>query len=275
MVCCGGWVSAAESGARITVLDGQAALVVGARSLQAVEGLRVADGTLLSTDARCQLLRIEWPDGTLLDLGPASLLMLAPPAALGSAAGFYLLRGWAKFSSPEARRGWLMPALAGRPAKGVVVLMASEAVSRGFAETGSQALVERSSGKPLALAAGELLSLAPGRAAELVPRLSSAVATQLPRAFRDSLPPRLPALTAVLAAAGREPVAAAGTALTYTELQPWLQAEAPVRQDFPRRFASLLAAPEFRAAVTANLRHHPEWAAALQAQRPRQPGASR
>jgi hypothetical protein len=275
VACCSGLAVAAEGEARVTVLDGTASLVVGTRSLLAAEGLRLAEGTLVRTDARCQLMRIEWPDGSLLDLGPATLAMLAPPAAVGSERGFYLLQGWAKFTNPAARRGWAMPMLAGRPAKGAVVLAAGDGLSRCFAETGAQPVLDRGSGRPLALAAGELLGKAAGQPPVLARRLGADLAAQLPRAFRDSLPPRLAALTAVLATRGRDPVAAAGPALTYTELQPWLQAEAPLRQDFAQRFAALLAVPEFRAAVSASLRQHPEWAAALEPQRSRPHGANR
>ena len=95
---------AAEPQAVLTLLEGEATLVIGARAYAAAVGARLGAGVLLETDAKASLLRLEWPNGTVLDLGPATRVMVRPPAV---AAGkpvpysnysnypYYLLQGWA------------------------------------------------------------------------------------------------------------------------------------------------------------------------------------
>ena len=62
----------------MTVLEGEATLTVGARAQVAVVGARLPAGTLVETELASPLLRLEWPDGSLLDLGPATRVMLRP-----------------------------------------------------------------------------------------------------------------------------------------------------------------------------------------------------
>lgn len=263
-LCSAGLAGAAEGQPRLTLLEGPAVLHLADRAVTAREGLRLAPGTLVDTTAQTTLLRVEWPDGTLLDLGPASRAMLQPPAGVGGGAAFYLLQGWAKFSRGSTPHGWSSPQLQGSPAKGVLVLAVAPGQTRAFAETGAQPLLERPAGRARPLAAGELLSLTAGAQAELSRRVPSDWLTQLPRAFRDTLPSRLAAVTAVMATRGGEPAAEAAPAWRYEQLQHWLSAEPALRHDFPKRFAPRLAEPEFKAAVAAHLRQHPEWAPAIE-----------
>lgn len=270
--CCSGAAVAAGSAARLTLLEGAATLHVGAQALRAAEGVPLPDGSLIDTDATCTLLRIEWPDGRALDLGPDSHAMLAPPMRPDSAApAFYLLRGWAKYTSPAASHGWYSPLLDGAPAPGVSVLWVDAGRSQLFAESGAQPTVDRLGGRRRTLPEGAALGASPGRPAELLIGPSPAMLAGLPRAFRDTLPRRLDGFKdRMIAARPADPV-------DYAWLAPWLTAEPELRRDFPRRFAARLGEREFRAAVSANLQRHPEWAPLLAQAVPRVPpsGASR
>ena len=115
-----GQAAAADADPRLSIVEGGATVVDGLSSFTAVPGMRLAPGALLDTGAATTLVRVEWPDGNALDLGPASRVMLAP--TLGPQAGaaarhpprFYLLRGWAKHTQTAADAGQWSPAQIGR-----------------------------------------------------------------------------------------------------------------------------------------------------------------
>lgn len=269
---------AAEPGARLTLLDGPSTLHLAARAVRAAEGLALPAGTLIATDATCALLRLEWANGNVLDLGPATQVMLAPrlstaPAGAEALAppAFYLLRGWAKFSSAEPRQGWVSPALDAVPVRGVAVLQVEAGQTMLFAETGLQLLTERATATRRTLPAGEFLRLAAGRPPELLPRAPAELLARMPTAFRETLPPRWAAFK------GRNEVPAEPLpALSYADLAPWLaSAEPALRQGFAHRFAARLTERDFRAAVTAHLPQHPEWGPLLAQPAHPKPGAKR
>ena len=245
---------AAELQAVLTLLEGDAAVVVGARAYTAAVGARLDAGALLETDAKTSLLRLEWPDGTVLDLGPATRVMLRPPAlAAGKSPLFYLLQGWAKQSQASAAPGQLSSAFDVRVFKGALVSQVDGNTAVCFAETGDTQLVARRSGQPLTLQPGQAAVLGIDGFAQAQSRPPAGWLQRIPPAFRDTLPPRAAQFT------GPPTALNAQAALSYQVLQPWLTAEAAVRRNFPARFAELLRDREFHAAVTRHLAQHPEW----------------
>ena len=58
--------------ARITIVDGAAVVIDGARRFTATEGLLLGDRALIETGPAAVLLRVEWPDGSAADFGPAT-----------------------------------------------------------------------------------------------------------------------------------------------------------------------------------------------------------
>lgn len=241
---------AAEAPAVLTLLEGEATLVIGARAYAAAPGARLPAGTLIETEPAAALLRLEWPDGTLLDLGPGTRVMLRPP---GSKAAFYLLQGWAKHTQREAVAGHLSPYFEAAPFAGVLVSQLDEAGALVFSEAGGETLQARRGGAPLALKAGQAAQAAPGAQAVLLARPPGSWLSRVPRAFRESIPPRLAVLK------GAPPALKAKAPLTYAGLRHWLQAEPLLRREMPERMAELLADRGFRDAVVAALPQHPEW----------------
>jgi hypothetical protein len=244
----------------LTILDGEAVLRIGTGSAAAAEGLRLPEGTLVETNAQTKLLRLEWADGSVLDLGPDTRLMVLPGAAVraGTAApAFYLLQGWAKqVGAPgEAHRGGVTALVDVLPGTGIVVLHADAALAWVFAEAGDAHLADRgAAGGRVNLVAGSAY-LRQGQArGDLAARPHPDQLKQVPRGFRDSIGPRAASFK------GRpEPKAVARPAPDYAALKPWLTAEPALRRDFAKRFAPLLREPAFRAAVQANMNFHPEW----------------
>ena len=67
--------------ATVTIADGEAVLIRGAMRYQLAEGVRLAKDDIVETSAKGRLLRIEFSDGLILDLGPESRAILAPKLA--------------------------------------------------------------------------------------------------------------------------------------------------------------------------------------------------
>jgi hypothetical protein len=255
-----GAIGPAAAAALVTIVDGEATLIEGARTTLAAEGQKVADETLVRTTARTTLLRVEWPDGTVADFGPDTQAMLSP-AGFGARGGrmpaVYLLRGWVKLSSmgSAAAAGLLSPRVDVQPYKGALVVMAIGDETWVFAESGGAPVVERDL-KPasnVALKNGEVYLRAGSAKGTVAPRPTPAQMQRVPRGFRDSLPLRSAALKDK-AVAGKPT-----TAPTYAELREWLLVEQPLRKTFTRRFAERAKDSAFRAGLVEQLAKHPEW----------------
>jgi hypothetical protein len=243
--------SASAQDVLITWLEGDAVVTDGARRLAAVAGLRVAPGALIDTSASTTLLRLEWSDQVVIDLGPSTRLMVSPTAfrtRAGRPPAVYLLKGWAKLTGGAL----LMPQLELLPVAGAAVVFVGAGEPQVFAESGTLDVVDRLGGTQQGIAPGMLHS---GGAAAARP--PAAWLQGVPRAFRDPIPRRIAQFQ------GRNVDASSLPAPTYGDLADWLQAEPELRRDFPARFAALARDPAFRQAVRLRLSAHPEWAAVL------------
>ncbi len=250
----------ATAAALVTIVDGEASLIEGSRTVLAAEGQKVADETLVRTGPRTTLLRVEWPDGSAADFGPDTHAMLNP-GGFGLRAGrtpaVYLLRGFVKLSALGSgpASGLLTPRIDVQAFKGSLVVMVVGDETWAFAESGSVTLTERDV-KPvssIALKNGEVYGRAGAAKGTPSPRPTPAQMQRVPRGFRDALPLR----TATLkdkAAAGKPAPAA-----TYAELREWLVAELPLRRTFTKRFADRTKDSAFRAGLVEGLAKHPEW----------------
>lgn len=254
-------VARAEGPALLTVVDGAAPTVIdGTRALVAQPGMRLAAAALIDTLPGTSLVRVEFNDGSTLDLGPDTRVMLLPPGLAGSgpkAPAFYLLQGWAKHStSPKAGvGGQLSPQLEVTQIAGVSVSRVSGDEALLFIESGKVQLLERriKGAPPLNLKAGEQYGRVGNDKGSVSPRPSAALLQGLPRSFRDTLPP-LAAQFKGKAVEGK-PASSPG----YAQLKPWLAAEPAIRREFPRRFVTLAQEPAFRDGLVKNLAAHPEW----------------
>jgi hypothetical protein len=252
--------AAAPRLALVTMLDGEGAQVLRDDGrFAAAEGVALQSGDILATGARTRLLRIEYPDGHALALGPGAQVLLDP--RLGGAlakAGVYVLAGWTKLEVPQGQAVTLAgPPLAVSSVGGAAV--ASWPTASGgamvFAESGALQLQSRArAGAPAVLASGQMLALAgSGTKPELAPRPTPAFVQAMPRAFMDSLPPRAAAF------AGKEVAPRPLGPLAYADAQPWLDAEPALRQAFARRWRAKAHDAEFRRGLVAGLKAHPEW----------------
>lgn len=272
-LCCA--AGTAGAAALVTIVDGEASLIDGARTVVAAEGLKVADETLVRTTPRTNLLRVEWPDGTVADFGPDTQAMLSPGAfglRGGRAPAVYLLRGWVKLSAmgAAASPGLLTPRVDVQAFKGALLVAALGDETWVFAEAGSTTLSERDlkPAAPVALKNGEVyLRNGPGKGA-VSPRPGPGQIQRVPRGFRDALPLR----SAVLK--DKTVSSRPGPAPAYADLREWLLVEAPLRKGFTRRFAERAKDAAFRTALNENLNQHPDWEPVLFPERFNKPASA-
>jgi hypothetical protein len=241
----------------VTIVEGDATLIDGARTLIVAEGLTVPDEAILRTGAKTSLVRIEWSDGTAADFGPETQAMINPAgfaARGGRPPSVYLLRGWLKQSATGSTMsgGFAGPRVDVQPFKGAMVAMLDADETWVFAESGALQVGVRDArpAQTLALKSGEVYARSGAARPSVAPRPTPPQMLRVPRSFRDTLPLRTAALK------GRKVEPRLAPAPPYAELREWLTvAEPPLRRTFGVRARE---AP-FRGALVENLGAHPEW----------------
>lgn len=246
-----------------TVVDGEAVLVRGASTFALAEGVRLEKDDILQTPAKGRFIRVEFSDGTMLDLGPDSLVILAPkvpPARLKPAPRLYLLSGVAKLSAPSGgaplANGLASPAFDMLTVARDVVLGVTPAGAQAFAESGGVTLAERrdlSAQAPVTLKTGQFFSRTGESRGQVSARPTGAFVQSLPRAFLDTLPSRADKFKS------RDVAPRKIGEIAYTDAQPWIDAEPALRPLFLVRWRALALQPEFRKPLSANIAAHPEW----------------
>lgn len=250
--------------ATATIVEGETVLIREAAAYGLAEGVRLQKGDIIQSTAKGRFVRVEFADGVVVDLAGGTQLMLSPKAGpdRGKAPPrLYLLNGIVKVGVPAN-----LPAtdtLLASPnadlsavSKGVVVSVTRQDASV-FAESGAVTVVERREFKPQppqTLRSGQFYLRTGEAKAQVAPRPSGAFIQSLPKAFLDTLPSRLDLLKSRDVA---PKPAAAG--LSYTDVQPWIDAEPTLRPQFVTRWRTLAKAPDFRAGLVAGIAAHPEW----------------
>jgi hypothetical protein len=245
-----------------TIVEGDLVVLRDTREFAAAEGLRLRSEDIVRSSAGTRLARIELGDGTVLDLGPQTELLLQPRALAAPErnATLYLLRGWLKVSTPASAGGagfaLASPRIDVARLAGNVVVHALPQASLVFVETGRGDVIDRSDGKAGAthtLKDGDAFASRAALPGALLRRPPPDLVEGLPRAFADSLPRRIAQWQGAIVDAG------AGTELSYADASPWINAEAVLRPGFVQRFGPLVRDRSFRTGLVAELRAHPEW----------------
>lgn len=243
----------------ISVLEGEAVVVEGARRVAAVAGLRLEPGAIVETGNKTGLVRLEGNDQSTYDLGPDTRAMLSPggfAARNERTPQIYLLQGWLKGTArgPREAAGVMTPALEVLPFRGSVVVQQQKREHVAFVESGRTDIVERRVGSgSIAVNAGEFYGGEGARRGSVAARPAPAWLQSVPRAFRDPIPLRAQAFRERRVEANVLP------GPTYAQLLDWLTAEPTLRAQMPNRFGSLLRDAAFRNEITSHLPSHPEW----------------
>jgi hypothetical protein len=248
--------------ALITIQSVPATVIRGALKFEAAEGLPLEPEDIIETLPFTSLTRLELDDGTTVDLGPSSRVLLRPQwAQAGGNDGpvVYLLDGWAKVSQLKAGQGKAIVASPFVDVTGMardVVIHAHGAEAEVFAESGwASLLVRDKSGKatPVKLEASAFLARHVDGSTDTSPRPQPAFIQAVPRPFMDTLP----ALAARFK--GKDVRPGATGKIDYADVDAWLNAEPRIRTRFVTRWRALAQNEAFRKPLTAQLPQHPEW----------------
>lgn len=254
------WCAAASIGT-VTIVDGDVAVLRDTQRIAAAEGLRLRDDDIVVTAADTRFARIELTDGSALDLGADTELLLQPGAggSLGErAATLYLARGWLKVSAAGGAgiTGIASATLDLQRLTGTAVLHLQPGATLLFIEAGSAQAAEVQDGRvgrALGLKDGDALVGRGGAAATVARRPPADLLAVMPRAFADSLPRRAARFQ------GRPVEPGVGVPVTYAEVARWINGEPALRTFGVARFKPRAADRGFRAALVADLKSHPEW----------------
>lgn len=250
-----------ESPATVTILEGEAVIVHGTSRLAAASGVQLQPDDLLES-AKATFTRLEFDDGTRIDVGPGTRLQLSHPSgARGERPALYLLSGWVKLSPGEAKLvpplGLASPVVDAGELTGNLVAHVDGAAAEVFLEQGRVRCRFRAGHAPVVLKGGDFLAVGRDGKVGAEPRPSPDFIGRLPAAFRDSIPPQLARFK------GRAVQARALGEFSYAQVQDWLNAEPSVRQQFVTTWKAKADEPDFRLALSARLNEHPEWGPVL------------
>jgi hypothetical protein len=244
----------------VPLAEGKVSLVRGAAAFEVAEGIRLAEGDMLAAAPASQA-QLQLAESTILNIGAgARVMLIAAPAARGAKGDteLALLAGWLKLTQKGDAKNLrvLAPPLAAAFDGATAVLRAAPGILEVFVESGTLRLAEGGEGgKPGAtrtIKAGEFVSYR-NRQVAIQPRPGRDFIDAMPRHFRDPLP----SLPDKLKERKVEPKRLRDAA--YGDVEDWLKANLPARRGFVRRFSPRTGDPQFRAALVAHMREHPEW----------------
>lgn len=253
----------ADRPAVVTILEGSATIIRGSAKLGAAEGVRVQPNDLVET-GKDTFARLEFDDGTRLDLGPSTSLQLSHPAEFSAdRPALYMLSGWIKLSLGDAK-GSRAPAFSsllfdGTDLAGVVLARMDGRGGALFVEQGKARIANRH-GRPFpvpALKSNDFVSITKDGHTALDTRPAHDFVEQMPRSFRDTIPPRLARYR------DHEVNPKALGDFSYAEVEPWINAELAVRRQFVRTWRSKADEGAFRLELANKLSFHPEWGPVL------------
>jgi hypothetical protein len=258
-------VAGAEAPAVATLVDGPAALLRTAGRFALAEGVRVQAGDIVEVPDK-GLVQIELAGGARVSLGPQSRFHVA---ALAGAAGrgakvavvsdFYVLQGWTKFALPPRAVPLRVttPLFGFGSADAVVVLQVESAEASLFVERGAlrlaEGFVKATPASPVAVGAGQFYVRRADQRGILQSRPAPGFIAGMPGYYRDNLPERLAMFK------DRDVSPRRLGDLAYQDVEPWLKGPPELRRPMMQRLRARVQDPEFRKAVIANMRFHPEW----------------
>jgi hypothetical protein len=255
--------AAASSPAVVTILEGSVTVFRGTSKLGASEGVRIQPNDLVET-GKDTFARLEFDDGTRLDLGSGTRLQVNNPGeTTGDRPALYVLGGWIKLSLDDSKhpRGvaFATPLFDGAELSGVVLTRVDARGGALFVEQGRARIANRHvhASTPPALKTNDFASIAKDGKVIIDTRPSSEFVDQMPRAFRDSIPSRFALYRE------REVAPKAPGDFSYGEVESWLNAEQSVRRQFVHTWRTKADETAFRTLLTAQIGLHPEWGPVL------------
>ena len=259
--------AAGETVGVVTILEGDAIAIRGLSEFALAEGVRIQSNDLVET-GKSTFLRVEFSDGAIVDLGPATRAQLNRPSLRkNDRPTLYLLTGLLKITAGKlgggAKASVASPQFDAVGLDGDSVEQVQSGASAVFAEDGPVHVLDRRRGTPvpLQLKSGDFVVLRSEEAPKVSGRPAHEFVAALPRQFEDSLPSRIGRFK------GREVPAKLAGAFTYAQVEAWLDAEPMIRRRFVYEWAVKANDEAFREHLEARLGRHPEWERVLYPER--------
>ena len=256
---------AAESLGIATVVDGDAILIRQTTKQILVAGARLRASDFIETGPTTGIVRVEFANGVLADMGPGTKVMVAPTLANPGSKDtlIYALTGWVKISVAGKATQFPAPSslltadtLGLSDVNGSAVVVVAGSDSSAFCETGTLIVHERRKGKLLpavALKSGAFFSTSGKSKPTVSAKPPETFVKGVPKAFLDPIP-----LRANLYESKAEPKPRYIGELSYADAAPWLAAETAIKGALVARWRSELS-PNLRSGLVANIKSHPEW----------------
>jgi hypothetical protein len=233
-----------RASALLTIADGEVTLLRGRARFAAAEGQRLESMDIVHTASATRVARLEFDDGSVLDLGPATQVLINPGDAAwpkNRSATVYVAQGWAKLRTPAGAAAQRQIGLASAtldlatPSGGVVLAHIGRQGNFAFVESGRAQLVEHlPQREPQIFELGEGHAYSRADAADAgsaTLRPSLAQLRETPRALADNLPLRADQWARNAAPALPEP-----QALVAGEVERWLDTEPALSSALRTRF---------------------------------------
>jgi hypothetical protein len=259
--------AASESVGVVTILEGDAITIRGLSEFALAEGVRILGNDLVET-GKGTFMRVEFNDGAIVDLGPATRAQLNRPTLRRyDRPTLYLLSGWMKISAGKlgsgAKASVASPQFEAIGLDGESVEQAQSGASAVFAEDAPLRVLDRRRGAPvpIQLKSGDFLPLQRYEAAKISGHPAHEFVSALPRQFEDSLPSRIARFKE------REVPPKLAGAFTYAQVEAWLDAEPMIRRRFVHEWAAKADDSVFRQWLETRLSRHPEWEPVLYPER--------
>jgi hypothetical protein len=250
-----------DSLAVVTILEGDAVAIRGASKYAVVLGMTGQADDIFETLSN-GMVRLEYADGTRIDLGPSTRIQLnAPTVSRASRPALYALDGWIKISVGDPRlippSGFASPQFDVTEITGSILARIDSVGGATYVEQGRGRWVSRREHEPSELRTGNFISLGKDGHVAREPRPADDFVAKMPRAFRDAIPPQMGRFR------GKAVVPHALEGFSYAEVEPWLNSEPSIRRQFVSLWRVKAEEPDFRLALAAKLNHHPEWGPVL------------
>lgn len=226
--------------ARLTIVDGDAVVIRGASKSPAPLGLALKAGDIIETGHSAHLVRIEFDNKSILDLGPNTFVLLRPPlvsrkATVQSLA--YVASGWIKVTAAPKDKSMVMaPQLEVQTAGALVINVGPDSIYA-FAESGQATALSRSDSaagtSEAVISPGQLVSASGGATRQLAQTAQSAWLRDVPRGFRDRLPRFIDQF------ANADATLATSRPVLGSDIETWLKLEPALSESLRLRWEGL------------------------------------
>ncbi len=252
---------AAQDAGTVTLLkDTPLRVIRGVSVLQGVEGMRLRQGDYLETGPTpMSQAQLEFPDGTIVELGPSSRVFLSSLKA--NSAALVVVAGWLKGETRSGSWDFISHLASVSTKSGSILLHVSQNAADAFVEHGA-AQVSAGTPAPIASSADKMFfTRRAGKPAAAAGRPSAEFVSAMPVSFRDVLPPRVDRF-----AGKKPPEPKIEREVAWSDVEPLLTVPAPSRRGLVERFKPRLKDRAFREAIEAHIAELPEWKPALAAE---------